>query len=60
MITPLCPTGRAAAPWRSPWSLRELRANPLVKPLDLAALGSVSTLAVALVSALALAVLGGV
>lgn len=54
-----CLTLRTAAHWRRPMTVRELRANPPVEALGLATLGSVSTVAVALISAVALAVLGG-
>ena len=60
MTAPLCSTLRTAALWRQPKLAWELRANPAVESLDLATLGSVSTLAVALISAVALAALGGV
>ena len=54
-----CLTLRTAARWRRPMTVRELRANPPVETLGLATLGSVSTVAVALNSAVALAVVGG-
>ena len=59
-MTPFfCPTFCADGPRYLPRTVRELRASRLVQTFDRAALGSLSTVAVALVSAVALAVLGG-
>ena len=55
----LCSTLRSAAPWRGALPARALRANPFLESLNVATLGSLSTAAVALISAVALAAMGG-
>ncbi len=59
MTHSLCSTLRSVAARRRVIRARELSAPAFAEARDLAVLGSVSTVAVALVSALALAVLGG-